>query len=445
MTESLFARYRDIEFDQPEAIQAVQTALLREHVAHALAHSPYYRRTLPCGPAEAAALTLDQLAGLPLTAKADLAGGPTDFLAVPQEAIADMVLSSGTTGKMTRMMYSARDLDRLAWNERQSFASLGMTAADIVMLTCTLDRCFVAGLAYYLGVRALGAATVRSGLGSLDSHVRVMDHIEPTVLVGVPTFLRKLGAYLKAQGRDPAATAVRKLVCIGEPLRDRTLAPLALATDLESLWGARAYSTYASSEIVTSFCECEAQQGGHLHPDLAVVEIVDEQGRAVPAGTPGEVVVTPMAVEAMPLIRFRTGDVSMVFEAPCSCGRHSVRLGPILGRKQQMMKVRGTTLYPQAVFDALDRVPGVTEYYVRVRSMDPLSDEVTVHVAGDARLKSEAELAGLLQAMLRVKPGVKVEPEDEVRARVYDPRSRKPVRFFDERASGNGGQGSGHP
>lgn len=433
MTENPFVRYQDVEFKAPEDIRRVQTALLREHVARCMAQSPYYRRVLENWDGSASALTLDSLADLPFTEKSDLERCNDEFLVVPRREIADIVLSSGTTGKTTRIMYTARDLDRLAWNERQSFASLGMTADDTVMLTCTMDRCFVAGLAYFLGVRALGAATVRSGLGSLEGHAQVMDRIEPTVLIGVPTFLRKLGRYLAEQGRNPADTAVAKLVCIGEPLRDRTLAPLALASDLEAIWGARAYSTYASSEIVTSFCECEAQRGGHLHPELAVVDIVDEQGRVLPPGTEGEVVVTPLSVEAMPLIRFKTGDVGMLFDAPCACGRHSVRLGPILGRNKQMMKVRGTTLYPQAIFDALNRAPGVTEYYVRATGRDRLSDEVTVHVAGDERMKSEADLAELLQAALRVKPTVKVEPEAVVRAKVYDPRSRKPIRFFDER------------
>jgi phenylacetate-CoA ligase len=432
MTENPFARYREIEFGTPEEIRQVQTALLREHVVHCLAHSPYYRRVLADWDG-AADLTPDRLADLPFTEKSDLERCNDEFLAAPPREVADIVFSSGTTGQTTRMMYSARDLERLAWNERQSFTSLGMTSDDVVMLTCTLDRCFVAGLAYFLGARALGAATVRSGLGSLEGQAQVMERIEPTVLIGVPTFLRKLGRHLAEQGRSPRAMKVRRLVCIGEPLRDRTLAPLRLAEDLEELWGARAYSTYASSEIVTSFCECEARCGGHLHPDLAIVEIVDEQGRVVAPGVEGEVTVTPLAVEAMPLIRFKTGDISLLTDEPCVCGRRSARLGPILGRKGQMMKVRGTTLYPQAIFNALNRVPGVTEYYVRVGGRDRLSDEVTVHVAGDARLPAQEAVAALLQAALRVRPAVVVEPEAALRARVYDAQSRKPVRFFDER------------
>ena len=131
-----------------------------------------------------------------------------------------------------------------------------------------------------------------------------------------------------------------------------------MGENLEEVWGAKIYSTYASSETITSFCECTAQRGGHLHPDLAVVEIVNEQGEVLAPGETGEVVVTPLQIEGMPLLRFRTGDISFMVDEPCACGRFSPRLGPILGRKKQMIKFRGTTLYPNSLYAVLDSFPG---------------------------------------------------------------------------------------
>ena len=112
------------------------------------------------------------------------------------------------------------------------------------------------------------------------------------------------------------------------------------------------------------------------------MEIVDENGAVLSAGTVGEVVVTPLSVEGMPLIRFKTGDISFLMDEPCACGRSSPRLGPILGRKKQMMKIRGTTLYPQAVYSALDEMDGVDDYYMVVTSRGDLSDEMTIYAGG---------------------------------------------------------------
>jgi len=421
----------------PEAeCRAVQADLLGAHVAHCLDHSPFYRDKLAGLDLDPEQVDLDSLSGLPLTTKADLEARNDDFLAVPASRIVDIVLSSGTTGLPTRVMYTEHDLQRLAYNEELSFAACGASADDVVLLTCTIDRCFVAGLAYFLGVRQLGAAAIRNGHGTMESHLSVIRRLRPTIAVGVPTFLRKLGLYFRDSGVDPAQTSIRSMVCIGEPIRDRKLDFLELGADLESTWCAKAYSTYASSEIVSTFCECTAQRGGHLHPDLAVAEIVDEEGNAVSDGEVGEVVVTPLNVEGMPLIRFATGDVSFLCREPCACGRLTPRLGPIVGRKKQMMKVRGTTLYPQAVYTALDEMPHVLEYYVIVDSQADLSDELTVHAAVSDSACTAETIAARLQAWLRVMPRVVVGPLEDVRSRVYTAESRKPVRFVDRRPRG---------
>lgn len=424
-----------VEFAPAEERRAVQTALLRKHLAHLLAHSPYYRRVLGelgVTPGEA---TLASLGVLPFTDKGELGRYPDEFLAVPPREVVDIVLSSGTTGDSTAVMYTENDLHRLRYNEEISFAGCGVTADDTVLLTCTIDRCFIAGLAYYSGARGLGAAVIRNGLCSVESHLEIIRRLKPTVLIGVPTFLLKLGEYLRTQGLDPTASGVRSLICIGEPLRDRNLALLAIGERLEAVWAAPPYSTYASSETISSFCECTARQGGHLHPELAIVEIVAEDGTVLPPGEIGEVVTTPLAIEAMPLLRFRTGDISFLIEEPCACGRTSMRLGPILGRKAQMMKVRGTTLYPNAVYAALDAIPEIVDYFVVASSDFDLSDQIAVHVAVRDAACTAATIGEKLQARLRVLPKVVVEPSEAVRQKVYTPHSRKPIRFIDERRS----------
>lgn len=416
-----------------EEIAAAQVRLLREHLARCRRHSPFYRSLLAgLAPEE---VTLESLADLPLTDKVDFSERNTEFLAVSPEKIVDIVLSSGTTGAPSAVMYSEHDLRRLAYNEAVSLAACGVTNRDTALLTCTMDRCFVAGLAYQTGLRQLGAAVIRSGASTLASQCDLIRRLHPTVLVGVPTFLRKLGRFLGENGLDPAATSVRNLVCIGEPLRDAGLFPLQLAEDLEALWDATACSTYATSETVSTFCECTARRGGHLIPELAIVEIIDAAGNRLPGGEHGEVVLTPLQGEGMPLVRFKTGDTSFLIAEPCSCGRITPRLGPILGRRSQMIKTKGTTVYPLSILAALNSMPGISDYYVVATSEDRLSDHLTVHAAiSSGHDCSPESIAEQLQCRLRVKTSVVIEPEAEIARGIFGPESRKANRFIDKRS-----------
>ncbi|PKL52645.1 MAG: CoF synthetase [Nitrospira bacterium HGW-Nitrospira-1] len=423
--------YRGLEFSGTEEIKDAQEKLFSDHLRCLVSNSPYYRRTL--SGIDIDNTGLDHLYELPFTEKAHFEKCCDDFLAVPFSKIVDIVFSSGTTGAPTRIMYTENDLKRLAYNEEISLAGCGISAEDIALLTCTLDRCFIAGLAYFLGTRNLGAAAVRNGLNSVASHLETMLRVNPTVIVGVPSFLLKLGQYLVSKGIEPRGIGVSKLICIGEPIRDKDMSLLKMGAHLEDIWGAKVFSTYASSETITSFCECEMQAGGHLHPDLAVVEIVDDMGKVLPCGKTGEVVVTPLSIEGMPLLRFKTGDVSFLIDEPCSCGRFSPRLGPIIGRKKQMIKYRGTTLYPQAIYSVLAEIPGISEYYITLSSDYDLSDQIRICVSVGNSACSAESIATELQARLRVCPEVVIASEEQVRAQVYSGNSRKLVRLIDRR------------
>ena len=422
--------YKEAKFTGVDSVRQAQTILLRKHLLYAKEHSPAYRNIL----AEIDSnFELKQIPLLPFTEKKDIENNPESFLAVPRAQIADIALSSGTTGKPIQIFYTGNDLKRLAYNEEQAFAGCEIGAGDIALLTCTMDRCFVAGLAYYLGMRARGATVIRNGHGVIESHAELIGSLKPTVIVGVPTFLKKLGLAMEQWGQRPAESGIKKLVCIGEPLRDKNFGLSCVGRDIERIWHAKVFSTYASSETITTFCECSAQRGGHLIPELAVIEIVDDQGIVLPPGEMGEIVLTPMSVEGMPLIRYKTGDISFLETSPCSCGRFTPRLGPILGRKKQLMKVKGTSLYPQTIFLALEDIPGVSNYFIEVLTECELSDRLIVHVAvNDASLDHE-KLQELLGAKLRVKPEIVIEKEAAIKSKVFMPGARKPVRFFDGR------------
>jgi phenylacetate-CoA ligase len=425
--------YKNLEFASLKRIKETQSLLLKDHLNYCQKNSPFYRKLFKKNRVDAKKINLDNLSTVPLTDKSDIERHNDAFLAVAAKEIEDIVLSSGTCGKPTKIPYNAQDLRRLAYNEKQSFFACGFTQKDIVLLTCTMDRCFVAGLAYYLGIRAIGATAIRNGLNSLDSHLELIKRLKPTAIVGVPSFIRKLGLFFNQAGYSAAKCGVRKIVCIAEPLRDKNLKLLKVGEDLERIWKAKAYSTYSSSEIVSTFCECTAQSGGHLHPDLAIAEIVDDQGRNLPSGAVGELVVTPLQIKAMPLVRFKTGDISFLIEKTCSCGRKSTRLGPILGRKNQMMKVQGTTFYPQAIYSCLEAIKGINEYYINVTSQDTLSDNIEIYACVDDPSCTQAQIQQKLQAHLRVTPKVFICEDGLIKERVYTAASRKPVRFIDQR------------
>ncbi len=408
--------------------KTIQLELLRQHLEYCRDNSPYYRELLQGK--LFSDFKLEALATLPLTDKSDFSNHNDDFIAVTENEIADIVFSSGTTGKPCKIVYSEDDLNRLAYNEAQAFYRFGVKATDRVLLTCTMDRCFVAGLAYFLGIRKLGATAIRNGLNSFASHARIINELRPTVIVGVPSFLRKLGLFMQQSGNSLAS--VTRLVCIGEPTRqaDLTLSPVAL--ELEAIWQAQLFSTYASSETITTFAECETGTGAHFNYDLAIVEIVDEYGKLLAPGQVGEVVVTPLQITGTPLIRFKTGDISFIIDEPCKCDRQGIRLGPILGRNSQMLKVNGTTIFPQVIFSELAVIAEVDEYYIEVKG-EHLADQVEIFVALNSDKMTMNEISERINAATRISLKITEINRESAMKKVFAANSRKPTRFFDLR------------
>lgn len=430
------ARDAALEFAAPEAIRRRQAELLAKHIRHA-ARSPFYAARLaeagidPASIADAPA----SLEALPLTSKAELAADPEAFRAVEAGEIRDVCLTSATTGeRATPLEQTAEDLARLAYNEARAFDTAGLRPGETLVVLAALDRCFMAGLAYYLGGLALGLRCVRAGAGSAAQHWQLLRELKPQALVGVPSFLCRVGEYGRRQGGDPAALGLRLALGIGEALRDADFHPLPPARRFEETWAAPLRSTYASTEIATSFCECPEARGGHLRPELAWVEVLDESGRPLPPGRAGEVVVTPLGVRGMPLLRFRTGDMAALHEEPCPCGRNTPRLGPVLGRRDQMMKYKGTTLFPGTLLCGLSAHEGVEGAWVELRRDGAGQDRVTVCVATiDASLGADTLLEEI-RARARVAPELRLVPPEEYRRRCILPGKRKPVQFFDLRS-----------
>lgn len=422
---------------QPEGIARLQDEAIARTVAYAAERSPFYRELFrSAGLKPQAIRSAADLRRLPFTTKADISERGRAFWAADEGQIVDIPTTSGTTGQPTLFPLTESDVARLGYNEYLSFRAAGLTARDVVLLAVTMDKCFMAGLAYFEGLRRLGAATVRVGSGSPVMLLGFLERIRPTAIVSVPSFMKRVAQYAREKGADLTAASVRRLICIGEPVRENNLELNLLGRSISEAWGASCHSTYAATEIATSFCECTACCGGHLLPELLHVEIVDEAGHPVPDGQVGEVVATPLDVEGMPLLRFRVGDCAYLLRERCACGRWTPRLSPIYGRKNQMMKIKGTTVYPAAVQKSLAAVPAVIDYVMVVTAPTVLSDELEVIVAahGDPDAVSR-QVKEQLQGDLKVTPGVRIASIEEV-ARLQEGEGlRKKRLFIDKRGT----------
>jgi phenylacetate-CoA ligase len=196
------------------------------------------------------------------------------------------------------------------------------------------------------------------------------------------------------------------------------------------------HSTYASTEMQSSFTECEYLCGAHHQSDLVVIEILDENENRVKDGETGELVITTLGVEGMPLVRFKTGDLCMAFYNQCRCGRNSTRLSPIVGRKGQMIKYKGTTLYPSALYDILDNIEGVINYQVQIYTNSIGTDGILIKIgAVNPSLSFEKMITEHFRARIRVAPEIRFEPVELLSKAIQPEVSRKPLKFIDMRES----------
>ncbi|MCP4311156.1 MAG: phenylacetate--CoA ligase [Bacteroidetes bacterium] len=424
---------RELSIKSVSEIREYQSKLLSAQLDWVMENSPFYREHL-AGFKVGSVTSVDELISLPVTTKDHLQQRNMDFLCVEREKIIDYITTSGTTGSPITFAATENDLQRLADNEYASFICAGGTSSDIYQLMLTLDRRFMAGLAYFLGLRKLGAGIIRVGPGNVILQFDTIQRTSPTVLVTVPSFLLKLIEHAEEQHIDLSATSVGSAICIGEPIRDSNFRLNKLGRRILSKWDIKLYSTYASTEMGAAFTECSAGAGGHLNPEMIVVEFLDEKNRPVKEGELGEVTITSLAVEGMPLVRFKTGDITHHFTETCSCGRNTLRLGPIVGRKKQMIKYKGTTLFPPAFYEILNEIREVENYIVVVSTNSIDTDDIQVLVGSREPTPSvEKTIKDHFRAKLRVAPSIRFMDPKEVARMQHPDMSRKPLTFLDRR------------
>ncbi len=426
----------EIERQPYEVIKRFQEQLLAKQLVYLQQHSKFYQQLFRKHHIDISKIRLlEDLQHIPVTTKEDLQRHNDDFLCVESQRIIDYITTSGTLGEPVTFAATDNDLERLAYNEAISFMGAGCTSTDVFQLMTTIDRRFMAGLAYFLGVRKMGAGIVRVGNGIPELQLDSIRRFAPTVCIVVPSFLLKIIEYAESQGYDLNRSSLRKAICIGEPLRNPDYSLNTLGQRINNKWHTLSlHSTYASTEMGTSFTECSCGCGGHHHPELIIVEFLDDNHRPVGEGEPGELTVTTLGVEGMPLLRFKTGDICSYNTAPCNCGLTTMRLGMVIGRKQQMIKYKGTTLYPPALYDILDNIGDINNYLVEVYINEIGTDEILIRIGSNRKDELfEKSIKDHFRAKLRVAPEISFESQEYIHNIQNPQTSRKPIKFIDRR------------
>jgi len=425
----------EIEKASKQEIKKFQERLLKENLLYLKNYSGFYSELFEKNKIDIAKInTIEDLRHIPVTTKDDIQKRNNDFICVDKNKILDYITTSGTLGDPVTFAMTDKDLTRLAYNEYISFVCADGSSNDVYQLMTTIDRRFMAGMAYFLGLRKLGAGIIRVGNGIPELQWDSIKRFSPTTLIAVPSFILKIIEYAESNGIDYRNSSLKKAVCIGEPLRNTDFSLNLLGSRIKEKWDLKLYSTYASTEMSTAFTDCSEGIGGHHHPELIITEFLNENNEPVREGEEGELTITTLGIEGTPLLRFKTGDICNYHSELCKCGRNTIRLGPIVGRKNQMIKYKGTTLYPPAIYDVLDNIPGIENYVVEVSTNKIGTDEILIRIGLIVPdINFEKKIKDNFRAKLRVTPEIVCLPISDIDKIQSPDINRKPKKFIDNR------------
>ncbi|MBN2328950.1 MAG: phenylacetate--CoA ligase [Candidatus Omnitrophica bacterium] len=369
-------------WDQAEAlprsqIADLQLARLRETAARA-ANVPFYKKIFEKeGLSPDSIQSLDDLQRLPFTTKSDLREHyPLGFLAVPREKIARIHGSTGTTGKPTFVAYTSEDLKTWAELCARFLTSGGLRPEHLVQISFGYGL-FTGGFGLHYGVERVGASVVPASGGNTERQISLMLDLKSDVLVSTPSYALYLGEVANQKGIGPEELPLQFAHFGGEPWTED------MRSAIEKQMGIHAFNNYGLSEVIGPGVsgECALRDGMHIQEDHFIVECLDPDTlEPVGDGERGELVITSLTKQAMPIIRYRTRDIASLNPAPCPCGRTTIRMSRVVGRSDDMLIIRGVNVFPSQIEQALLRVEGAAPHYQIEVSRPKALDEVTVRV-----------------------------------------------------------------
>jgi len=414
------------------ALASLQAERLRRTLEIAYANVPHYRKAFDAAGVKPADLKdRGDIAKFPFTLKTDLRDNyPFGMFAVPRDTLVRLHASSGTTGKPTVVGYTQGDIDRWSDLMARCFACAGARPGDIIHNAYGYGL-FTGGLGAHYGGERLGCTVVPMSGGGTERQVQLIQDFGAHVLCATPSYALNIAEVAAGMGVDLRKSSLRLGLFGAEPWSD------AMRGSIEARLGLKAVDLYGLSEIMGPgvACECGAQAGLHGWEDHFLFEVIDPKTlQPLPMGESGELVITTLTKEALPMIRYRTRDITRLSDEACACGRTHLRIMRVTGRDDDMLIIRGINVYPSQVEAVLVALPGLAPHYQLVLSREGALDAVTIEVeaasplAEPDRARKAAEVAHHIKAMVGVTCAVVVKSPGEV------PRSQgKAVRVRDMR------------
>jgi len=413
----------------------LQLARLRDTVRNAYEHVRMHRTRLDTagiGPDDIRSLA--DIQQLPFTVKTDLRDNyPFGLFARPRHELVRLHASSGTTGKPTVVGYTREDIANWADLMARSMAAAGARPGDVIHNAYGYGL-FTGGLGAHYGAERLGATVVPMSGGATERQVALIMDFGARVLCATPSYALAIAEVAEAQGVDLRASALEVGLFGAEPWSQE------MRAEIEARLGLKAVDVYGLSEIMGPgvACECECRAGLHGWEDHFLFEVIDpESGRALPEGEAGELVITTLTKQALPMLRYRTRDITRLTSAPCDCGRTHVRILRITGRNDDMLIIRGVNVYPSQIESVLIGRPSIAPHYQIVVQRHGSLDEVSVEVEALPGVPAETFEAIAQDVTHYIKSMIGISTEVTVKEPGAIPRSQgKAVRVRDLRPKG---------
>lgn len=421
-----------------EDLERLQFTRLKGTLERAYGNVPFFKQKFELAGLKPSDIkSLDDLIKIPFMVKQEMRDNyPFGLFATPLDDVVRLHASSGTTGQVTVVGYTQKDIDNWADLVARCLTAYGVTKHDMIQVAYGYGL-FTGGLGLHYGAERLGATVVPISGGNTRRQIQVMQDFKATVLCCTPSYALHMAEAAVEMGVDIRDLPLKIGVFGAEPWSE------SMRAQAEAKMGIDAFDIYGLSEVLGPgvSCECEAKNGLHIFEDHFIAEIIDpETGENLPDGEPGELVFTSLMKEATPVIRYRTRDITTLNHEPCSCGRTHARMARVFGRSDDMLIIRGVNVFPSQVEDILVRIEGVEPHYQIIVDREGVMDVVNVQVEVSPEIfsdeiknleKLERKIAAAIREDLAIGAKVKlVEPKSIQRSegkakRVIDQRDLK--------------------
>jgi phenylacetate-CoA ligase len=409
-----------IEEMPKEDLQKMQYKLMKSLVYRLYSFSPFYHDRMKEHKVHPDDIReLSDVKKLPFMFKRDLRDNyPDKIFTSTQEELVRYHVSSGTTGKPTVVGYTQNDLNIWTTSLARALTSLGLGRGDVIQVSYGYGL-FTGGLGLHYGAERIGATVIPTSVGNTERQIELMQDLGATAIACTPSYLLHMGEVAEKMGVSiKKDTKLRTGVLGAEPWTDR------MRTRIEDWLGIKAYDIYGTSELSgPMFCECVEQKGFHIWSDIALVEIIDPQtGEPLEAGQKGELTITILQKEALPMIRYRIGDITTMEDDICTCGRTHPRIQRIQGRVDDMLIIRGINVFPSQVEYALMAIPEVGQHFQIVVERKGALDDILVRV----ELKTESfsdKITDLMQIRQKVEHRLRNSLNVNVNVELVEPGS----------------------